>query len=266
MTIIFDGKEFAKKKEEELKKREITPKLVSILIGNDSGSKLYLSLKKKAAERIGATLEIRKWKQDAGYGSLIDEIKRLNKDRSVHGIMVQLPLPKNFTWDERVEIIEAISPQKDVDGMGDDSPFVAPVVKAVLQSIEEAERTLNLNLDSKLFAVVGAKGFVGKKLVKELKKKGYKVDGLDIETKNLKDRTDKADILISTTGVSGLIRSEMVKDGAIVVDVGSPKGDVQFNEVSKKAVFITPVPGGIGPVTIVSLLENLLIAAENLVQ
>ncbi len=269
MTIVFDGKEFAGKKEKllsyevaKLQRDGITPKLVSILVGNDSGSKLYLSLKKKAAERIGAILEIRSWKQGAGYGSLMGEIRRLNKDKSVHGVMIQLPFPKIFTWDERQEIINTISPKKDVDGMRDDSQFVAPVVKAILQSIEEAREVLNLDLDSKLFAVVGANGFVGNKIMKELRTMNYELMGYDIDTKNLGGELVKADIIISATGIPDLILGNMVKEGAVVIDVGSPKGDVEFSEVSKKASFITPVPGGVGPVTIVCLLENLIASAS----
>lgn len=261
--MIFDGKKVAQDKElqskkevEDLKRQKIIPKLVSILIGNDPSSKLFLSLKQKAAERIGAELKIVRLDQNIRKEKIVQLIKELNKKKDVNGIMLQLPLPKNFTWDDRNEVINSIDSKKDVDGMREDSKYVTPVVKAVLAVLKFSRKA------ARRVAVIGAKGFVGKKIVKELKKKGYEVEGYDIETENFREKTSKADILISATGVSDLVRGEMVKDGAIVIDVGSPKGDVRFNEVSKRASLITPVPGGIGPVTISSLLENLIESAS----
>lgn len=265
-TTIFNGKEFAGEKEKSLKKGGITPKLVSILIGDNPGSKFYLSLKKKAAERIGAELQVINLSSSTSSEKIIQTIQKYNKDKKIHGIMVQLPFPKNFTWDERQEVINSISPHKDVDGMREDSPFVAPVVKAVLQSIEEARLRVASARQAKKVVVVGSKGFVGKKIMKELRTMNYELYGYDIDTKNLGKELLKADIIVSAAGVPDLIKGNMVKDGAVVIDVGSPKGDVAFDEISKKAAFITPVPGGIGPVTIACLLENLLIAAENLVK
>ncbi|KKR39663.1 hypothetical protein A2361_02565 [Candidatus Woesebacteria bacterium RIFOXYB1_FULL_40_26] len=263
MTIIFDGREFAREKELQLKKeieklreKKIVPKLVSILIGDDAGSKLYLSLKKKAADRAGCFLDIKKFKENVDFNELIHQIENFSKDGKVHGVMVQLPFPKHFTWDERGEIINSIEPKKDVDGMRDDSPYLTPVVKAVLAILEESGKT------SGKMAVVGASGFVGKKIMKELRTANYELMGYDIDTKNLSGKLLKADIIVSATGVPDLIRGSMIQEGAVVIDVGSPKGDVQFNEVSKKASFITPVPGGVGPVTIVSLLENLIKSAS----
>lgn len=266
-TIIFNGKEFARKKElqlkkevNKLKKQGITPKLVSVLVGDNPASTMYVSLKKKAAERIGDILDVRNWKQDAGYGNLIEEIKKLNKDKSIHGIMVQLPLPADLKVHTK-EVVEAIDPKKDVDGLRDDSPFLHATAKAIVQIIKVANADV-----SKKVCVIGAHGMVGRPLVKELKREGYEVSECHSTTKDLKDRTLAADILVSATGQNNLIKVDMVKDGAIVIDVGSPKGDIDFESVSKRAAFITPVPGGVGPVTIVSLLDNLLIAAKNLVK
>ena len=143
MTIIFDGREFAKKKEALLRNKvtnllvhKVRPKLVSILVGDDPASVLYVSLKKKAAERIGAELEIRRWKSEVGYRSLIEEIRGLNKDKKVHGIMVQLPLPKKLV-NYKLSIINSIAPEKDVDGLREDSQFLPATVKAILQILDE---------------------------------------------------------------------------------------------------------------------------------
>lgn len=258
-AIIFDGKLLAEQKEEllkkkvsELKKKRITPKLISLLIGRNTGSELYLSLKRKVAERIGVEVTIKKFPTSVSSKEVIDFIKRRNKDGSAHGVMVQLPLPKNFSNEQREEIIEAIAPEKDVDGMREDSSFLTPAVKAVILAIKEAEKIGRV-------VVVGEKGFVGKKLTKVLQEMSYKVEGVDIDTGDMEEKIKKADILISATGKPGLIKKDMVKDGVVVIDVGAPRADVEKG-VYKKASFITPVPGGIGPVTIACLLENLVSA------
>lgn len=267
MAIIFNGKEFAQEKEEKLKKeilvlkkKGITPKLVSLIVGDDKASKLFLSLKKKAAEGIGAKIKVRKLHSSAKVSKIINLIDNLNNDDSVRGIMIQLPLPKNFSGREKEKIISSIDLSKDVDGMRDDSPYLAPSVKAVLKALKEASRS-DMVLNSNV-VVVGTKGFVGKKLIKVLNEMDYKVIGVDLETKDLGKKTKDADILISATGNMGLIKADMVKKGAIVIDLGAPKGDVDFDQVAKKASFITPVPGGIGPMTISYLLENLIEAAK----
>jgi len=278
--MMFDGRQFALQKASELvgeiaklKKKGVAPKLASIVIGDEGGGRLYQSLKKKAAERIGAKVEIKSLSSSINLEEVVNLIKKLNADKLVHGIMVQLPLPKKFSQSDRDKIISAIAKEKDVDGLRDDSPYLAPAVKAVLAAIKE---TPPLKVRSYKVVVVGAEGFVGQKIVKVLKGKGYQVDGVDIETKDpvkpqqgwshrvsLKLKTKNADILISATGREGLITGNMVKSGAVVIDVGSPKGDVKFDEVVKKASFMTPVPGGIGPVTISCLLENLVEAASS---
>ena len=257
MANIFDGRQLATAKEAKLKEevsllkqKGITPKLVSIVVGDDSASKLYVSLKKKAAEKIGARLEIKKFQASISVDQLIKLIKNLNNGKSVHGVMVQLPLPSNFSEKDRDQIINSISAKKDVDGMGDDSPFLTPVVKAVIEVIRQANKYLPTDREANVL-VVGAGGFIGKKIVKVLKEMDYRI----------KKETLQADILISATGEPELIKKDMVKEGAVVIDVGAPIGDVD-KEVYQKASFITPVPGGIGSVTIACLLENLVEAAK----
>lgn len=267
---IFDGREFAKKKEELLKRKVevlrqkgITPKLVSILVGDDPASALYVSLKKKAAERIGAELQIISLSSSTSGEEIREKINEYSNDKKTHGIMVQLPLPKEIV-NSKLSIINSIASNKDIDGLREESPFVPATVKAVLSILDEAASVLNLDLDSKLFTVVGSEGMVGSRLISALAARGQKVEKVDIGTTELTAKLLKADILVSATGVPGLIKGDMVKEGAVVIDVGSPKGDVAFDEVSEKASFITPVPGGVGPVTIVSLLENLIYSASKL--
>lgn len=260
---IFNGSEYAKKKEVELSKKVetiktggVVPKLVSILVGVDPASILYSNLKKKAAERIGAEMEIKILDSEITSEEIILGIEKLNRDPKVHGVMIQMPLPKKLMKDKE-KIINSIDSRKDVDGLRENSEFVPATVKAIVLIMREASKYLFDNV-----VVVGSTGMVGKPLVKLLRELEYKVVGVDIKTENIKEETLKADLIISATGKSGLIKSEMVKDGVAIIDVGAPKPDVEPS-VAKKASFITPVPGGVGPVTVVSLLENLLIASKS---
>ncbi len=262
MAIVFDGREFAKKKEVELlekvellRKKGITPKLFSIVVGDVDGAMKYQEMKKKAGERVGIEVEIKIFKENASEKEIEKEIERLNASLNVHGVMIQLPLPKSFSKEDREQLINAINPQKDVDGLREDSHFVAPVVKAVLEAIKASP----LRGGPCKVAVVGAKGFEGIKMVRELVRNSFIVHGLDQEdslTTNYQLLT--ADVVISCTGVPDLITGGMVKEGVIAIDVGAPRGDFDFESVSKKASFITSVPGGIGPVTIACLLENVV--------
>ncbi len=264
-TIIFNGKEQALRREEKLKEKTqelkdkiITPKLVSILIGRDSDSERYLSLKQKAGKRTGIVLEIKRFSETSSKKDIIKLIKKLNIDADVHGIMVQLPIPKQL-FKKRNEILETIIPGKDVDGMREDSPFLAPVAMAVMSVIADAEKCFSLNQKDKI-VVVGAKGFVGRRIMKALEKTDYEVEGIDLGTGYI-EKTKDAKILISATGKPNLIKGTMVKEGVIVIDIGASKGDMDFDSVIKKAAYLTPVPGGIGSLTVVHLMENIVQAA-----
>jgi len=273
---IFDGRRFATEKEEELKKKVvllrkkgIIPKLVSIIVGEDPASILYVNLKKKKGEKLGIEVEIKSYSEEIGVADIVCEIKKANMDKSIHGIMVQLPLPGGFSDKDRDEIIDSIDRKKDVDGLRNDSLYLTPTVKAVLQVIKEATPDI-VKLKSRdlpcayQVVVVGYRGFEGSKIYRILREMGYDVLGIDRKDKNLKVKTLKADILISVTGSPGIIGEEEVKYGAVVIDVGSPKGDVKVEEVIDKAIFVSPVPGGIGPVTVSSLMENLIESASDL--
>jgi methylenetetrahydrofolate dehydrogenase (NADP+)/methenyltetrahydrofolate cyclohydrolase len=261
MATIFDGRAYAEKKISELdkevaklKNQGIHPKLASILVGEDPASKLYVSLKKKKAEGIGAEMDVYFLKEKENIETILALIDSLNSDSTVYGIMVQLPLPSGFSKEDKEEIISSINKEKDVDGLRQDSPFVHPTAMAILEVIKEAIKQLKMNNLQLSICVVGKAGMVGSALLKEIKNTNHK----------LIEKTEYADILVSTTGSPNIIKADMVKKGATLIDVGSPKGDFD-PEVSKVAGFVTPVPGGIGPVTISCLLENLVKASSGIV-
>ena len=207
-------------------------------------------------------IEVQKYDSAVRFSELVHEIKKLNEDKNVHGIMIQLPLPKSFSKRDRDEIINSIERRKDVDGLRDDSSYLTPTAKAVLEVIKEATPYITLKDGPLKVVVIGAKGFEGKKILTLLKERGYDVVGVDKDTSDLKSKTRKADVLVSVTGSPRIIGKDDIKVGSVVIDVGSPKGDVRSKEILGKAAFISPVPGGVGPVTISCLLENLIEAAE----
>lgn len=277
-TIVFNGREYAQNKEVGLRIKAfdvlgkgVKPHLVSILIGDDPASKLYASLKQKVAERVGTSMEIYEigLRRDSSY--IINLIRYLNTKNDVHGIMVQLPLPKRLKADTQ-KIIDSIDPQKDVDGLREDSPYVHPTSLAVLEIIKAAKKAVykpKKTLHPKKLpppervCVIGATGMVGRPLVRELKKLGYTVDEVDSKTKKLQDIVRQAKIVVSATGEPGIIRGKTVRKRELIgIDVGAPVGDFNYEEVKKKSVFITPVPGGVGPVTITCLIDNLIAAAS----
>lgn len=269
MAIIFNGKKFAADREvslriaaNQLRAKGVKPQLGTLLIGRDPASKLYVDLKQKAGKRVDVDVEIFNIHQRKTPEYVINLIRSLGLFSEFHGIMVQLPLPKRMS-SEKEKIIKMINPEKDVDGMLPDSPFIHPTSLAAIEIVKEGMRALGKKKINKI-AVVGATGMVGSAVVRAAEESGFKVMKFsNLHKGQLRARASKADALVSATGKPGLIKPDMVKKGAIVVDVGSPVGDVD-PEVGKKAGFITPVPGGVGPVTIHFLLENLLKSAYNL--
>ena len=268
----FDGKAFASEIEVEVSTSlrqgyggRRRPKIVSVLVGDDPASVLYTKLKKQAAERVGIEFEIVKF--ESGFSrdqnqDLGSRIRQIGAREDVTGVMVQLPLPGVSRKDTEA-ILQAIPLEKDVDGLRyPDSGVVPPVVKAVLSIVEEIDREkftiYNLqftNTWEKRFVVLGARGFVGSALCSELNKRGIIVDQVDSDTSDPAEITSQADVVISCMGNEGMVTSDMVRDGAIVIDVGAPRGDMT-REVYEKASVSVEVPGGIGPVTIACLLQN----------
>ncbi|EKE05063.1 MAG: hypothetical protein ACD_19C00426G0085 [uncultured bacterium] len=267
MTIIFDGKDYAQKKKiliqssaNKVRELGIIPHLATILIGNDPASILYSNLKKKFIESLGCQVDIYELPETVKYEEIELLIKTLNDDETVHGIMIQMPLPSNIL-NLKTSILNLISKSKDVDGLQSDSVYLHPTSKAVMEVLAMA--IYETRIDVVTVCVVGANGMVGKPLVKELKKLGYIVLEADENTEQttLQGLTLQSDAIVSTTGKMNLITPEMVKNNSIVIDVGSPHGDIS-QDVANKASFFTPVPGGVGPVTITCLAENLILAAN----
>ena len=276
MAIIIDGKQVAEKITTELtekvSKMTEKPHLVVIQVGENPASTIYVNLKNKKAELIGIKSTIIRYPEEITQKELIEKIEELNSDISVHAIFVQLPLPKHI--DEK-EVIKAILPQKDVDGFtasntGDLLNGIPPKAypctpKGVLRLLKE----YNIQIDGKHAVIVGRSNIVGKPLAIMLLNENATVTICHSKTKNLSEITKQADILISAVGKK-IIFQNMVKKGAVVIDVGIFKdennkitGDVDFEEVSEVASYITPVPKGVGPMTIASLMENTVLLFEN---
>lgn len=267
MSIIFDGKAYAAKKKillqssaDKVREMGIVPHMATILIGSDPASILYTNLKKKFIENLGCQVDVYNLPETVKYEEIELLIKTLNDDDSVHGIMIQLPLPEAIQ-NYKLQITNLIAREKDVDGLRDDSDYLHPTSKAVMEVLALA--IYETRIDVITVCVIGANGMVGKPLVKEFKKLGYIVleANSDTDKETLQGRTLQSDAIISATGVMNLISPEMIKEDAIVIDVGSPHGDVA-SEVRQKVSFFTPVPGGVGPVTITCLAENLISAPQ----
>lgn len=269
MAKIIDGKALALKREtvlkEQIKRLNVRPCLASILIGQDPASLMYINMKSKKAFEVGINFERLQFSAYIAFEDVIKQISLLNRQANIDGIMVQLPLPEAFLQDRSPQdLLRIIAPQKDVDGLKTDSPFMSATVKAVL-SILEDEGVLPT---SGKIVVVGASGAVGEKLVQVLKTRGVDVLGVD-QNDQLSEATLQADILISAVGKAGLINGEMIKNGVVAIDVGISQvedkvaGDFDFASMEQKASLITPVPGGVGPMTIISLLENVVQAASS---
>ncbi|MDP2840922.1 MAG: tetrahydrofolate dehydrogenase/cyclohydrolase catalytic domain-containing protein [Candidatus Methanoperedens sp.] len=275
---VIDGRKIAqnieagvkKDVEQFVKETGIKPALATILVGEHPPSKLYVKLKHWACKRVGITSEDHKFPAETEQEEVIQLIETLNSRPEIHGILVQLPLPKHI--DER-EVMMRISPEKDVDGfnplnMGKmligREGFVPCTPKGIIRALEE----FNIDPQGKEVVVVGHSNVVGKPAAVMLLNRNATVRICHIFTKDLMSQTIKADILIVATGVRGLIKADHVKQGAIVFDVGitwqdeKVYGDVDFDDVLPKVKLISPVPGGVGPMTIAILMEHTLMAAR----
>ena len=274
MTIL-DGKALSNEIKERLKKevsqfhRPIS--LAVVLVGDDPASHLYVSMKKKACQYVGIESISVQLPEDISEEKLIDEVEKLNRDEKIDGILVQLPLPKHIDTNR---ILSLIDPSKDVDGFHPENVgkivtgldgFAPCTPLGIVRLLEKYE----IDPKGKNVVVVGASNIVGKPIASLLLNLNATVEVCHIYTKNLKEHTLKADILVVAVGKENLITADMVKDGVVVVDVGINKrddgkivGDVDFENVSKKASYITPVPGGVGPMTIAMLLENTIKSAK----
>ena len=280
MAQILDGKELAKKVREgvkeqvdKLKNKGINPKLAVVMVGNDSASAVYVKNKSNACRKAGIEFEEFLLPEKTTEEELINLIKKLNKDKNVHGILLQSPVPKHINIDRA---FDTISPEKDVDGfnavnvgnltIGRDC-LVSCTPYGVMRLLEE----YNIDVSGKRAVVIGRSNIVGKPMLQCLLSKDATVTICHSKTKDLSEVVSEADIVISAIGRPNFVTGNMIKDGAVVIDVGINRmedgslcGDVKFDEVESKASFITPVPGGVGPMTVAMLVENVVKAANHL--
>lgn len=266
----FDGKKeavdilaAARYRVEKLKKRGVKiPKAAAIVIGNNSQNEKYVYSKSNTFSNVGLLLEVIQISDGLPADKVIEKIDSFNKDKNYAGVMIQLPIKGNFSEEEKSKIINSIDPKKDFDGMLKESQFDAPVVRSVMKVFEEGKECIDHSNYPYQVALVGAKGFVGKKILTKLSKydsRNYSVKKYDLGD-NLTN-VKKADFIISATGNAGLIKPSYVKKDAVIIDVGYPKGDFDV-KCYKKALFASPVPGGVGPMTIAYLVDNFVRAIE----
>ena len=267
--MILDGKRLRDKilenLSEKLAKSDKKPTLAVILAGDDPASRIYVNNKKKTAEKIGINSVVYEYPGSISENELLGKIKELNEDDSVTAILVQLPLPDGIS---KENVINAINPKKDVDGLtrqnvgkmfSGEKPYVYPCTpKGIIAILDE----YGIEIEGKKAVVVGRSNLVGRPVAQMLLDRNATVTTCHSKTKNLSEITKTADILVSAVGKQ-IIKSGMVKEGAVVIDVGISRtedgkicGDVDFENVSKIASYITPVPGGVGPMTIASLMSN----------
>ncbi len=265
MAKILDGRATRDQILEDLKKKvaklKAKPTLAIILVGDDPASVIYVREKEKAARKIGINFQLVKKPSSTGQADLEKNIKNLNSDLKVKGIVVQKPLPKSID-DEKIDRL--IAPEKDVDGLHPASSFYPATAKGVLKLLKKAK----IKLEGKDAVVIGRSKLSGLPTALLLLEENATVTICHSKTRNLKEKTCQADILVAAVGVPKLVTADMVKNGVVVIDVGINRvgkrviGDVVFENVKNKASFITPVPGGVGPMIVAGLMMNLVEAAE----
>jgi len=281
-AVIINGKEIAEKKRaeiaeqvKELKSQGVTPGLAVILVGNNDASKTYVKNKQKACHELGMKSLLIELAAEVSEEELLSKIDELNQDASIHGILVQLPLPKHI---DELKVIDRISPAKDVDGfhpinigkmMTGQDALLPCTPSGIMVLLEEA----GISIAGKNAVVVGRSNIVGKPIGQLLLNQHATVTYCHSKTKDLSLHTRQADIIIAAVGIPNFIKAEHVKEGAAVIDVGINRneagklcGDVDFQDVSEKAGFITPVPKGVGPMTITMLMYNTLKAAAETIK
>ncbi|MBO3117190.1 bifunctional 5,10-methylenetetrahydrofolate dehydrogenase/5,10-methenyltetrahydrofolate cyclohydrolase [Winogradskyella sp. DF17] len=287
MTLL-DGKKVSNDIKNEIKAEvdkmkangEKVPHLAAIIVGNDGASLTYVGSKVRACERVGFESTMVRMSNTTSEVELLDKIEKLNTNDDIDGFIIQLPLPPQINTRK---VLMAVHPDKDVDGFHpmnfgkmalDMSTFIPATPFGILELLDR----YNVETDGKHTVIIGRSHIVGRPMSILMGRKGFPgnstVTLTHSHTKNITQITSQADIIISALGVPGFLKAEMVKDDAVIIDVGitrvpddSPKGyyitgDVDFENVSKKASFITPVPGGVGPMTIAMLLKNTLLARE----
>jgi len=272
---IIDGKKLASEARERIKEvvKELEPKplLAVIQVGDNPASNIYIRKKNESCEDAGILFEHHKLEENVTESEVVETIKKLNNREEVSGIILQLPVSENL---DKYKLLELISPGKDVDGLHplnigklhEDRPvFIPATPKGIIKLIEST----GVEIKGKSAVVIGRSNLVGKPISRLLTQKSATVTVCHSKTKNMSGITREADILVVAIGKPKLVTEDMVKEGAVVIDVGINRvdgrlcGDVDFENVKEKAAYITPVPGGVGPMTVAMLLENVLIAYKN---
>ena len=274
--IIIDGKKIADEilsdLQSQVEKLPFVPVFCDVLVGDDPASVQYVRMKNQTAQRAGLNFLKAEFPGNISTAELTKEIKQLNSEPNLCGLIVQLPLPDGL---DKQEVLNSINPQVDVDciGLVNESRFYNkgdyleyPTAAAVLKILD----SLDMNFQEKKFLVLGQGQLVGRPVSQLLKRRGYFVDTATRTTENITALLEKADVVIAAAGSPGFITGSMIKPGAIVIDAGTSEaqgggivGDVEFDSVSKVAEVISPVPGGVGPVTVACLLANVLKVAKN---
>ena len=276
---ILDGKKLSneiieelKVRCDELKEKGIKPKFAVIMVGNDKASQIYVKNKRKACERIGIECVECFLDENIQQKELIDKIKELNSDNTINGILLQSPIPKHLNINEA---FETISPKKDVDGFNptnvgklclNQNTFVSCTPFGIIKLLDK----YGIDLAGKKVTIIGRSNIVGKPLIQCFLNKNATVTICHSKTDDIKEHTKDADIVVVAIGKPKFLKENMVKKNSVIIDVGINRddngkiiGDVDFENVSKKSSYITPVPGGVGPMTIAMLMNNVIKAAEN---
>ena len=272
---LIDGKliarELKRKLQEEIVDNNLNPKLAIIMVGNNAASEIYIKNKVKTCEELGIKVNVYRFNESNNENDIINKIKELNADQSVHGILVQSPLPAKFNEDYIISFIDEL---KDVDGFGtynlgclarDEEKFIAATPYGIIKMLEYE----NIPIAGKHIVILGRSKIVGRPLLLALLNRNATVTIAHSKTNNLKEITTTADILIVAIGKANYITKDYIKDNAVIIDVGINRidgkiyGDVDFQSVKDKASYITPVPGGVGPMTITMLLYNVVLSAKN---
>ena len=275
---LIDGKKLAKKIREklktsceELKEKGINPKLAVIMVGDDKASQVYVKNKSKVCDEIGIEFEEFILDKDIKQKELIKLIEKLNQDDNIHGILLQSPIPEHLDINEA---FKTINPKKDVDGFNpvnigklclNQDTFVSCTPFGIMKMLE----AYNIKLEGRNVVILGRSNIVGKPLIQCCLNKNATVTVCHSKTRDIKKYTKEADVVMVAVGKAKFLTEDMIKDDAVVIDVGINRnddgkiiGDVDFENVSQKASYITPVPGGVGPMTIAMLMNNVIKAAE----
>ena len=276
---VMDGRKLAntiiedlKYKCNELKQNGINPKFAVILVGDDKASQIYIKNKSKASEQIGIKFEEYLLSKNIKQKELIDLIKKLNNDVLIHGILLQSPIPAHLDLNEAFRVI---APEKDIDGFNpqnigklslNQDTFVPCTPYGVMKILEK----YNINLKGKNVVIIGRSNIVGKPLIQCCLNKDATVTICHSKTKDIEKYTKEADVIMISVGEPEFLKQDMVKDGVVIIDIGINRneegkivGDVDFKNVSKKASYITPVPGGVGPMTVAMLMNNVIKSASH---